>query len=111
MSDSDVAAAIDAEAVPVTLKTRAAGSYNADGDWVAGTVQTATVSAAVQPAQGVRLQDLPEGIRTEAEYFIWTRAAVKIDDVVTYDGNEHRVIWAKRRPDGGYTRAVLGRLA
>lgn len=102
--------AVDPEAVSVMFRRKSGGAYNDDGDWV-GEVLTDTVGlATVQPAMGRKLEDLPEGERNEAKYFLWTREALALDDVVIYGGEQLRVIFVWPRPDGGFTRAALGRL-
>jgi hypothetical protein len=105
----DVAIAIDGEAKNVTLTTRAAGSYDADGNWVAGTATATTIRAAIFPASGNALKDMPEGIRTEAGWLLWTRSAVAVDDLITDGSIIYRVLFAWPRPEGGFYRAALGR--
>lgn len=107
----DVAIAIDAEAVSVTHTKHAAGAFNADGDFVAGAATTSTIKAAIFPISGNDLRDLEEGTRTEAEWTMWTRSAVAIDDQVAYAGVTYRVLKVRPRAEGGFYRAILGRLA
>lgn len=113
----DVAIAIDAEAVSVSLTKRAAGGFNADGDFVPGTATAASIKAAIFPyadgnqKAGNLIEDESEGIRTEAEWTMWTRSAVAVDDQVTYGGVDYRVIKVRPRIEGGFYRAILGRLA
>jgi hypothetical protein len=108
----DVAEAIDAEAESVTLRAVAAagGSYDSGGKWVANVAGTSTVQAAVQPARGNALMDLPKGIRTKAEWFAWSRAVIVVDDEITYRGISYRVIFAWPRAVDGFVRVALGRL-
>ena len=108
----DVAEAIDAEAESVTLRAVAAagGGYNSGGKWVANVAGTSTIRAAMQPARGNALMDLPEGIRTEAEWFAWSRAVIVVDDEITYRGVSYRVIFAWPRAVDGFVRVALGRL-
>lgn len=107
----DVAIAIDAEAVSVSLTKHAAGAFNADGDHVAGAATASTIKAAIFPISGNDLRDLEEGIRTEAEWTMWTRSAVAVDDQVAYAGVTYRVLKVRPRLEGGFYRAILGRLA
>lgn len=102
--------AIDRRAMPATLTRRAAGSYNANGEFVAGAAASMAVSAVVQPATGLRLMDLPEGLRTEAGYVAWTRSDIALDDVITSGGRAYRVLFVWPRTDGGFYRAAMGLL-
>ncbi|PHP66546.1 hypothetical protein CSC94_12720 [Zhengella mangrovi] len=108
----DVAQAIDDESVTVTLKTKAAGSYDADGKWVAGAdSDPLTIFAAVFPIgqNGKNLEDMPEGIRAEVDRMMWTRAAISVEDRVTFAGRTWRVmhVW-DRSTEGGFYRGALG---
>ncbi len=106
----DVAIAIDGEAVNVTLTTKGAGSYNDDGDFVPGAPTDTTIRAAIQPVKGNQLMDMPEGIRTEAGWMLWSRSALAVDDQITSGGIAYRVLFAWPRMEGGFYRAALGRL-
>lgn len=106
----DVAIAIDGEARDVTLTTRAAGVYDADGNFDVGTATAATIRAAIFPASGNKLMDLPEGIRTEAGWLCWSRSAMAVDDQITDGSIVYRVLFVWPRPEGGFTRAALGRV-
>lgn len=106
----DVAIAIDGEAVNVTLTTKAAGYYDADGNWVPGAPTSSTIRAAIQPTRGKQLMDMPEGIRTEAGWMLWTRSAIAVDDEITSGGIGYRVLFTWPRLEGGFYRAALGRL-
>lgn len=105
----DVAAAIDAEAVPVTLTTTAAGSYDAGGNYVPGATATATIRAAMQPVTGQALKDMPEGIRTEAEWLVWSRSPLAADNAITAAGIDYRVLFVWPRLRDGFYRAAVGR--
>jgi hypothetical protein len=108
--DAAVSLAIDGEARNVTLMTKAEGSYNADGDFVPGTATSTTIRAAIFPATGNRLMDVPEGIRTEAGWLIWSRTAIKVNDEITSGAVTYRVLFAwDRSEEGGFHRAALGR--
>lgn len=107
---TDVALAIDGEARNVTLITRAAGAYNDDGEFVPGAATSATIRAAIFPATGNRLMDVPEGIRTEAGWLCWSRTAIKVNDEITDGAIVYRVLFDwNRSPEGGFYRAALGR--
>jgi hypothetical protein len=107
----DVAIAIDGEARNVTLTTRAAGTYNADGDFVAGAATNTTIRAAIFPAMGDKLRDLPEGIRTEAGWLCWSRTPINVDDTIADGSVSYRVLFDWNRAfEGGFYRAALGRV-
>lgn len=106
----DVAIAIDGEAVNVSRTTRGAGGYDADGNGVPGAPATTTIRAAIQPASGNQLMDLPEGMRTEARWLLWSRSEVKEDDEIGASGINYRVMYVWPRAEGGFFRAALGRL-
>ena len=105
----DVAIAIDGEAVPVTITTLAAGSYNDTGDWVEGSATSTSIMATIQPVSGNQLKDMPEGIRTEAGWVAWSRSVIALDDVITSSGVTYRVLYVWPRAEGGFYRAALGR--
>jgi hypothetical protein len=105
----DVAIAIDMEETQVTLRTRSGGYYQSGGQWVPGAVTDTVFDAAVQPADAKQLKDLPEGLRGEARYLLWTRTPLSLDDLIVYEGDTFRImhVWNRQR-DGGYTKAALG---
>ncbi|MBN9074299.1 MAG: hypothetical protein J0H34_22405 [Rhizobiales bacterium] len=107
----DVAIAIDGEAVNVSLTRKAAGDYNADGEFVPGAPSTSTIRAAVQPASGRQLMDLPEGIRNEARWLAWSRSEIRLDDEMTQGGSRYRVMFVWPRAESGFWRAAMGLLA
>lgn len=106
----DVAVAIDGEAVNVTRSRSAPGYHNDDGEWVPGIPDEATIRAAIQPVKGNQLMDMPEGIRTEAQWMAWSRSDMRVDDRITAVGIAYRVLYAWPRAEGGFYRAALGRL-
>lgn len=107
----DVAAAIDAEAWNVSLTREGAGGYwNDDGDWVPGGPSTSTIRAAIQPASGRQLEDLPDGIRNEARWLVWSRSEIRLDDEIGHAGSRYRVMHVWPRDDGGFWRAAAGLL-
>lgn len=101
--------AIDRRAKPVTWASRAAGHYDTNGEAVAGTVATFTIAAVVQPV-GKDLRDVPEGLREEAKYTFWSRTFVKNNDEITWVRGTCRVIWTWERDEGGFCRALLGKV-
>lgn len=104
------AIAIDPESDMVVWKSKLKnGFYDAGGNWVSEGFTTQMIDAVVQPAGGTALRDLPEGERKEAQYFLWAQSAVALDDIVIYGGNEYRIVFIWPRPEGGYTRAAMGR--
>lgn len=108
----DVALAIDGEAVEVIHRTRAEGSYDEGGRWVPGGLTDTPIMAAIQPATGRQVEDLPEGVRSEARSFLWTRAVVRDNDVIIDGTDSFRVLYVwNRQRDGGFTKAALGMLA
>lgn len=106
----DVAIAIDGEAVNVSLMRLAAGDYDADGNWIDGTSTTSTIRAAIQPASGRQLMDLPDGIRNEARWLVWSRSELRLDDTIGHGGSNYRVMHVWPRMEGGFHRAALGLL-
>lgn len=107
---SDVAEAIDAEAVPVTFKAPAGATYDSRGNAVPGAAP-APVSgmAAVQPASGRMLQDLPEGLRPEVSMVGWSRTMVALKWEVVYGGETYRVVHTWPRPADGFTKFAMKR--
>lgn len=102
--------AIDRRAISVTRARRAAGTYNADGEFVPGAPTSIAILAVIQPARGAQLMDLPEGIRAEAGYVIWSRSDIALDDEVAAGSVRYRVMHLWPRPDGGFYRAAMGLL-
>ena len=108
---SDVAEAIDAEAVPVTFQAPATATYDTKGNAVPGAAP-APVSgmAAVQPASGRLLQDLPEGLRAEVSMVGWSRTMVAVKWEVGYGGETYRVVHTWPRPADGFTKFAMKRV-
>lgn len=107
----DVAIAIDGEARNVSLSAAAdAASYNDDGDYIGVRAAPVTIRAAIFPATGDKLRDLPEGIRKEAGWLCWSRSLIKVDDLIVSGGVTYRVLFDWNRAfEGGFYRAALGR--
>lgn len=106
MTDDLLNLAILAEAVPV-VHERPTGSY-VKGKWVSTPGIVANILATVQPASGRQLMDLPEGIRTEARYFLWSEATLVVDDIVIFEGQRYKVLYTWPRRADSFTRAALG---
>lgn len=108
------ALAIDFYARDVSLTRTSAGYFDQTpgsptfGDWIEGGESTSTIRATVQPAQGRQLQDMPEGVRSEAQWLIWSRTELKLDDTIGKDGKTYRVIHLWPRDEGGFYRAAMG---
>jgi len=101
--------AIDRRAVSMTQRRSAADSY-AGGERVPGAVTSAPIKAVIQPMPGRELRDLPEGIREEAGWLLWSRVAIVNDDVIVHAGRSYRVLKVWPRDEGGFVRAALGML-
>ena len=104
--------AIDRRAWPVTRTRATEGAYNDDGEWVPGSSVSTTIKAVVQPVKGNQLMDMPEGIRTEAGWIAWSRSDIAVDDRITNNGVNYRVLFVwPRDQDGAFYRAALGKVA
>ncbi|WP_454686837.1 hypothetical protein [Agrobacterium leguminum] len=102
---------IDRRAWTVSRTTEAPGYYNDNGEWVDGATTTTDIKAVVQPVKGAQLMDMPEGIRTEAGWVIWSRSLIALDDRVSSKDINYRVLFVwDREQDGEFYRAALGRL-
>lgn len=112
MTLAAAAMAIDSYAVPVTRTRRAAGTYVA-GVFTEGATTTATIQAAVFAVSPRVLQDLPEGIRSEAKWTAWSRSDMRTAsgdlpaDTITWQGAAWRVLHVWPRIEGDFYRAVL----
>jgi hypothetical protein len=103
--------AIDRRAIGMSRTRRAADSYDPNtGKAVLGASTTTAIKAVIQPASGNQLKDVPEGVRTEAQWLLWSRADVVIDDKITHKGIDYRVVYAWPRDEGAFYRAALGRV-
>lgn len=101
----DVAIAIDGEAINVTRRVVTNGYTNG---YATESVADTTISATVQPASGRQLMDVPEGVRAEASYLIWTRVAIALGDRFVFEGLEFKCVYVWPRPSDGFTRGALG---
>lgn len=107
---SDAAEAIDAEAVPVTFQAPATATYDTKGNAVrAAAPDPVSGMAAVQPASGRLLQDLPEGLRKEVSMVGWSRTMVAVKWEVVYGGETYRVVHTWPRPADGFTKFAMAR--
>lgn len=104
-------AAIDRRAIEVQHTRLYPGEYNADGDRVPGYSTVGLILAVVQPASGRHLMDLPEGIRAEARWLAWSRAELRLDDVIEHAGRTYRVLYLWPRAEGEFYRAAMGEQA
>lgn len=106
------ATAVDQEAnASITIRSKS-GAWSTDGKWVEGPdAETEAIPAVVQPATGRKLMDLPEGVRAQAQHFLWTRFPLALGNIVLYAGAQWRVVYVwDRSVEAGYTRAAIGKL-
>lgn len=110
----DLGDTIDAEAVSLGIERKSGGAYSTTGvtagEWVGETKAEGTFLGTIQPVSGRVLRDLSEGERKEARYALWTREALVLDDIVIYGSERLRIMFVWSRPEGGFTKAVLGLL-
>lgn len=99
------------ETLTIQVVTRAADSYDSNGNSVKGSeADPVDIQADVQPATGKLLQDLPEGVRDEVNHFLWTPYDLQNDHVILFEGDRHRVVKTWRRRSDGFTKAAIGKL-
>lgn len=103
--------AIDRRAIPMTRTRQGADSYDTGGNLIPGANTTTAIKAVIQPVKGNQLMDMPEGVRTEAGWVVWSRWEIVLDDQITNKGVTYRTLFAWPRDDGGYYRAALGKVA
>ena len=104
------ARAIDRFAVPLTLYRKQPTTY-VNHKPVTSDPVAAAIRGVIQPAKGNQLQDMPEGVRIDAGWLLWTRAdVVEGDVVVDAAGLRYRAMWLWPRAEGGFNRAMLERL-
>lgn len=106
----DVAEAIDGEAVAVKYRTVAPSFDQSTGKTAKLPTVPVEIRAVIQPASGRQLMDVPEGVRTEARYLAWSRAALVEDGQILYFGEWFRIVYSWPRPQDGFYRAAIGRL-
>lgn len=107
----DVAIAIDGESYPLKRGVQT-GAFDKPhgGKWVAGEPIWSDIRGAIQPAKGVQMQDLPEGLRAEARWLLWSRSEVLLNDLIKDGAICYRVMFIWPRREGGFTRAACGYL-
>jgi hypothetical protein len=112
------AIAIDLLAGPAKRIRKSAGGY-VDGRWAEGAPFTTDIVACIQPVTPNDLAQLPEGERTEASVAIWSRTEIRTasvdnqteaDLIEDSDGVRYKVIRVFSRKEGGYTKAIGGRV-
>lgn len=102
--------AIDRRAVSTTLLRKGTATFNTSGEPVPGANTTSTIRAVRQPMSGRQLMDLPEGLRSEAKWLLWTRSEVRIDDAVSFGSVDCRVVYLWPREEGGFYRAAMSEI-
>lgn len=108
---TDVAEAIDDEAVPVTFQPPAGATYTKGGKAVPGAAPAPIPGeAAVQPVSGRMLSDLPEGLRGEVSMVGWSRTMVALKWEVGYGGETFRVVHVWPRPADGFCKFAMKRV-
>ena len=111
---TSVALAIDAYAETITIEVPQAGAW-VNGRWDAPVAVTADIAACVFAPTATELQNLPEGLRAQAEKSLWSRDPQIIADPdglvegtrLTWNGQNYRVIKVHERIEGAYTKAIL----
>ena len=103
----DVAHAIDTYAETVTHQARETGAYATTGRATEGLAEPASLQAAVFPADGDTLKDLPEGERSEVSLTMFSRSAVSKDDRITRFGTHYRVLKVADWRQGAFFQAWL----
>lgn len=102
---------------PVVL-LRSTGTWSG-GRWVVDAPDETPILAVIHASKPEDLETLPEGERTGGEVTIWTETALHTaseddqtpaDVVRAGDGTEYRIIQARRRDEGGFTRAIGRRI-
>lgn len=106
----DVAIAIDRLARDVSLRRNSVKTYDEDGNYVAGGLMVKTIRAAIQPARGKQLMDLPEGVREEARWLAWSREPIMLDDIIANRDQTFRVmfVWPRDEGLGNFWRVAMG---
>lgn len=93
---------------PIPHKARTDGGFDDAGFAVDDTFASpSNIVAVVQPVGIDELQDMPEGVRDEAEWKVWTRAEVAEDDLLTIRGKDCRVL--RVLPWSNHNEIIAGR--
>ena len=103
----DVARAIDRYAVSVIRRTESGGYVS--GEWVADPDAETTITAAIFPASGDMVRDLPEGERADVDLTAFSRTILAADDAIIYRGAEYRVTKVAEWTQGAFSQAWLKR--
>lgn len=95
--------------VPMTLSRNAAGTVNAEGQYVAGSATSVAITAV--PPQQVKMGDLVDdesGQITRSHVRTYTDYAVAVGDIISYKAIDYRVDMVSDRDDlGSYYRAIM----
>ncbi len=76
----------------ITLRTFAAGSWDASGVFVPGASTDTTISGSVQPLEGEDREILPEGERHRDGIKVYTKSAVRPVDQYTAESAQHFIV-------------------
>lgn len=111
----DVSEALEEFYESVTLKRKTAGSRDANGDWVNGTLSTTTIQAVAQSLTANERIALPEAVRSKETVKFHTTTELKtVDevaltdaDIITYQGTDWLIYQVfNRMTNGGYYKAI-----
>lgn len=88
----------------VTLRRKTAGSYDADGVYVPGSVTNTSAVASIQPARGSSLEFLPSAQRTgeemvmyiDTEVFPSSSTSRTSEDLIIWDGGTFKILTVRR---------------
>ena len=112
------AIAIDTFSAPV-VRTRAGAGQFVGGIWQPGSPDAQTIAACVHAVSPEMTQNLPEGIRTEAEIVVYSRSELRaadesagtVADIIEWQGQDYRVLQTWDRIEGAHYKAVAGRIS
>lgn len=110
------AIAIDMLAKPATRRRPGAGAF-VNGIWQPGTSTNTPIVACIYAMPPEQVMNLPEGIRTQAEWMCWSRSELSAGDgdqtadEILYAGRTMRVIYVWDRIEGGFYKAALRTVA
>jgi len=74
----------------VAVERYAAGTWT-NGKYTKGAKTDISIFASVQPADGREIDQLPEGDRTKVHKEIFSTSELKLNDIITYDGERYEV--------------------
>lgn len=96
------------------LKRKGVGSF-VGGRWTDGQDEPPLpIAATVHAMKSKDILDLPEGLRHTDMRVLHTRVELRahtddaVGDVIEYKGRDYKVLQIKERPEGAFTRAVIG---